>query len=254
MDSLGVFLLSRRESLGLTLEDIVRRTRIATQYLKAIEEEQWDELPPPVFAKGFIRAYCQALGEPPDEALRHYLEIQNQKQSPVLAPSWGGPPRPVSSTLSVSLTLVVVLGLSLAGVSFFLHKKPEQPAPRPAAQSVVPARQEPAPTPPASPPPSEPVAVASAVTPSESPRSRLVAKASELTWVKVATDDGNVFQELLQPGTVREWISSKRFVLTVGNAGGITLEYNGRPLPSLGPSGAVVHDFVVPGPNEAMKP
>jgi cytoskeletal protein RodZ len=243
--------------LGLTLEDIARTTRIATDYLKGLEEERWEELPPPVFAKGFIRAYCQAIGQAPDEALTYYSSIQEQKPSSIPAPSWSSQSRPVSSTLSISLVLVIVLGLGLAAVSVFFQKRHDQPAQRETPQSV-PAPALPGPTVSQSlaslPPEEAPGALSAAAPRPETPRSRLVARTHELTWVKVTTDDGNVVQELLPPGSVREWTSSKRFILTVGNAGGITLEYNGKPLPSLGPSGAVVHDLVVPGPNEPTTP
>ncbi|PYO52219.1 MAG: DUF4115 domain-containing protein, partial [Candidatus Rokuibacteriota bacterium] len=36
------------------------------------------------------------------------------------------------------------------------------------------------------------------------------------------------------------------FVLTLGNAGGVSLELNGRTLPPLGPSGAVISRIVLP--------
>ena len=46
--------------------------------------------------------------------------------------------------------------------------------------------------------------------------------------------------------TIREWISNEPFVLSIGNAGGVTLELNGRLLPPLGPSGTVIARLVVP--------
>ncbi len=75
---------------------------------------------------------------------------------------------------------------------------------------------------------------------------RLVARAVEPTWIRVRTEDGRSTEETLPPGEVREWVSNRPFVLTVGNAGGITLELNGRALPSLGASGAVITRLVVP--------
>ena len=48
------------------------------------------------------------------------------------------------------------------------------------------------------------------------------------------------------PGEVREWISNRPFVLTIGNAGGVAFELNGRPLPALGAKGAVIQRLVLP--------
>ena len=77
---------------------------------------------------------------------------------------------------------------------------------------------------------------------------RLIARASEATWLRVRTEDGRTIEETIPPGEVREWISNRPFVLTVGNAGGITLELNGQKLPPLGARGAVVGNLVLPPP------
>ncbi len=76
---------------------------------------------------------------------------------------------------------------------------------------------------------------------------RLVVKAVEPTWIRVQADEGRAVEELLAPGAQREWIAGKRFVLTIGNAGGIEIELNGRTLPSLGARGAVIHRLSLPG-------
>jgi hypothetical protein len=73
-----------------------------------------------------------------------------------------------------------------------------------------------------------------------------VARAVEPTWIRVRTEDGRNSEETVPAGEVREWVSNRPFVLTVGNAGGITLELNGRALPSLGARGAVITRLVVP--------
>ena len=248
MNPLGSQLRNRRESLGLTLQEVSRSTRVGTEYLRALEEERWGDLPAPIFAKGFIRAYCQALREPPDEALRQYAAVSSEADAALVAPSWDQKPRAITPTISLSLSLVVVLGVALLALSFFLRA---QPVPRETAE-VKPSE---AFTQTAAPPE---VAQPTIATPAPPPavaiperRSRLVARTTETTWVRVATDDGSVTQELLPPGATREWISAKRFVLTVGNAGGISLEYNGRPLPALGPRGAVIQKLVIPPEEES---
>ena len=53
-------------------------------------------------------------------------------------------------------------------------------------------------------------------------------------------------QEVLEPGSVREWQSAGRFTVTVGNAGGLTLELDGVALPPLGGHGQVVRDVRLP--------
>jgi cytoskeleton protein RodZ len=75
---------------------------------------------------------------------------------------------------------------------------------------------------------------------------RLVARTNEATWLRVRTEDGRISEETVPPGEVREWISNRPFTLTIGNAGGVSFELNGRALPPLGPKGAVIQRIVLP--------
>jgi hypothetical protein len=45
---------------------------------------------------------------------------------------------------------------------------------------------------------------------------------------------------------MREWVSNRPFVITIGNAGGVSFELNGRSLPSFGASGTVISGLVLP--------
>ena len=72
-------------------------------------------------------------------------------------------------------------------------------------------------------------------------------RAIDTTWVRVQPDGAEPTEETLSPGSVREWRSPGRFHVTVGNAGGVELELDGRALPALGAPGQVVRDATVPG-------
>src|SRR5687767_6003841 len=54
-----------RERLGLSLRDIADRTKIRTTILGAIENNEVDHLPPPIFTRGFVRAYAREVGLDP---------------------------------------------------------------------------------------------------------------------------------------------------------------------------------------------
>jgi len=69
MGELGSWLIRAREARGLTLEDAERDTRISRRYLQALEAEQFDVIPAPVYARGFLRSYSQYLGLDPQEML-----------------------------------------------------------------------------------------------------------------------------------------------------------------------------------------
>ena len=58
----GGELRQARVSSGVSLDDAQRATRISRRYLEALESDDYDALPAPVFARGFLRSYAQFLG------------------------------------------------------------------------------------------------------------------------------------------------------------------------------------------------
>ncbi|MBW2486158.1 MAG: helix-turn-helix domain-containing protein, partial [Deltaproteobacteria bacterium] len=70
--SFGYYLQSIRLEKNITLETVAEETRIAMSNLTAIEREDVESLPDPVFVKGFLRSYAQAIGADGDEAVRLY--------------------------------------------------------------------------------------------------------------------------------------------------------------------------------------
>jgi cytoskeleton protein RodZ len=258
MASVGACLRELREKRGVTLEEIARGTRIALPYLRALEADDFAALPEPVFTRGFIRAYCQVVGAPADAALAAYDTRDGwvPPRGPVESARAVMARRQLRATLVASAALVVVLGAALFAITVALQATREPPAapvatesPRPGSRAdaerkppaqMVAVREEPR------------VAVAEPPPPASldapAPPYRLVARTQEKTWVSVRTRDGRITEETIPAGEVREWTSSTAFVLTIGNAGGITLELNGRPLPPLGARGAVISRLVLPAP------
>ena len=70
-------------------------------------------------------------------------------------------------------------------------------------------------------------------------------EANELSWVVVQVDSGSPQEALLRPGEKAHWKGQDQFVLTLGNAGGVKAELNGKPLKPFGPSGKVARDVVI---------
>jgi cytoskeleton protein RodZ len=222
-------------------------TRISERYLRAIESDVLDDLPAPVFVKGFIRAYCEFLGAPAEEAVALYDQGRGAPATGVSRTVRARPPKGwIGHPLAIGSALLLILGVGLV-----VLKLGSQPTPmgvgEPRAGVRVPeSARETAPA--ATPSGSTPAAPAAPViTPTAVPEpQRLVVKAVEPTWIRVQIDDARVVEELLAAGAEREWTSDRRFVLTVGNAGGIEIVLNGRPLPSLGARGAVIHRLSLP--------
>ncbi len=76
------------------------------------------------------------------------------------------------------------------------------------------------------------------------PKLALDVEALERCWVLVRADQAPVQDVMLNPGERVRWKAQERFVLTIGNAGGVRVYFNGKLQGSYGASGKVVKDLV----------
>src|SRR3989442_2745770 len=152
MASVGDYLRDLRDRRGISLKEISRVTRVASGYLQALESDRFSALPPPVFTRGFIRAYCQALGESPDEALARYDGREGGAPPPPrptaaagTTPAAQGEP-PSRSAVLVSFVLLVILGMALFALALMT-----QPAREDRVERRIPSASERAASPPPTP-------------------------------------------------------------------------------------------------------
>ncbi len=61
-DKIGALFTERRRAMGLKIEEIADDIKLKADYLRAIEQERWDQLPTPEYARLFIKAYAERLG------------------------------------------------------------------------------------------------------------------------------------------------------------------------------------------------
>lgn len=61
VDGIGETLRNARVGRGLTIEQAAQDTRISPRFLEALEEEQFEALPAPVYVRGFLRSYANYL-------------------------------------------------------------------------------------------------------------------------------------------------------------------------------------------------
>ena len=62
MFEIGASLREARLRQGLDLRDAETATKIRTKYLRALEEERFDQLPAETYIRGFLRTYAEHLG------------------------------------------------------------------------------------------------------------------------------------------------------------------------------------------------
>jgi cytoskeleton protein RodZ len=280
---IGSDLQKARELRGLKLEDVSKRTRIAPKYLEAIEEDRYDVFPSHTYARGFIRAYAKVVGMDPQLLTRQFnsqvqpteVRIESKNIEGELEktlgwkPTVGRPPvfRRQDAEGDLNLEMVegesaetttqhdssvmrqralalrkikweewavqgalVLAGLALVGAGLFfgiqLVSKIKWGGPKAPAATAAPAA---------------PVTVADKY-------QHLILKGLDKSWVLVTMDDGESSSEVdLDQGEVKTYKAVKDFKLKLGNAGGVDVQFNGKPLGILGTTGQVVEIELPPG-------
>ncbi len=127
VESFGSYLKHERELRGVPLEKISEATKIHIRFLRALEDNSFDELPGEVFIKGYIRSYANIIGSDVEEMLNiyeEYMDFKNQENIPLKIASVK---KQSKILLTFGLLILVVVGL-LFGVGILIRKvsDPEQ--------------------------------------------------------------------------------------------------------------------------------
>lgn len=293
---LGVLFQEERERQGLDRRQIADVTRLRRFIIEALEKEEWERLPQPVFVRGFIRTYAQALSLDEKQVLELY---EGSGAAQILEPKY----LVESSRSGIWRVALLVFLLAFIGVAIFLYfikpslnlmKAPpkeerqsevlldkqipsEKPVEKAENEKVAPDLEAGAP---AEPETSESYApeqgslrvkdqpavvaieetagdqptivaeegatgVSSTVAPPTATEEYVLqATITERTWVRVYVDNEDPQEFIFQPGSNPQWKARKGFNLIVGNAAGITLDFNGKQVEDLGNMGQVIRLFL----------
>lgn len=233
--SFGRYLKNIRLERGISLKEISNETRIGTENLLLIEKEDHDRLPADVFVKGFIRAYAKAVGADSDKAVQLYLsschffqETANFEADLIMSGTkfW--------ARLLLSLgALLCIVTLSVLMTSVSQDRPPivDSTQPETATENMHTVTT-------AAPPKKETLL---RHPPAAAPERLLLEILTvEKTWMKVIIDDTSSKEYSLNPGDRLELESFSGFNLLIGNAAGVKLTLNKKPLNVPGKSGQVV--------------
>jgi cytoskeletal protein RodZ len=114
-----------RQRVGMTLEQLSRRTRITSRIITALENNDREGLPAPVFVRGYLRAIATELNadvspwlDPWKESSSNALPVAREPQSKTDSPWWQK--RVFGENLQVPVRIGHVLSVVLAILAFFL--------------------------------------------------------------------------------------------------------------------------------------
>ena len=254
--TVGQLLQEARAAKGISREEAATATRIRPVFVDAMEEDDYRLLPDERYLLRFLGEYASFLELDPQEIQRRFSQ-QIHRGSSSLAVF------PAKRTFTLSLRRVVLglvlLAFFIPSVFIVLSLLTEEPQKTRGPESPE-ESQSVRVTPPVETPPSIPETVTtSPITtaapalperpvPSDAPGEghTLRVEAKEMTWMLVTIDDGETQDVLLQAGETWVWHAQQGFVVTVGNAGGVALALDDRPLPQLGETGQVIRNLRLP--------
>src|SRR5438477_8256472 len=72
---IGESLRRARTERGLELATVSEAIKIRVRYLRALEAEDWDALPAPAYARGFLRTYATYLGLDADALVEEFRRV-----------------------------------------------------------------------------------------------------------------------------------------------------------------------------------
>ncbi len=218
---MGDYLRKSRQDAGFTVQDISSRTNIGSEYIKALENEEYDRIPGDIFVRGYLKEYLRVLSIDPSEAFQLYNRDIKKKailqatSSSITASSSTATRERLFRRLFVSILLPLIVVLPLI---FLLYTKTGNLIDR-----VM-----------------QMVGHVSSAEADYKNQHLLEIRAVENTWISIQIDDNLTYSMLLKPGQKKRWTGDRRFFLKVGNAGGIRITLDGKYLGAPGKRGQVV--------------
>ncbi len=272
MENIGAKLKKKRLEKGFSLEDVQKRTKIHFNVLKAIEEDSIVNINP-IYIKGFLKIYCKLLEVNPDDYISGtkvketvkapetqipMLEKENKpaalvKQEPVMP----GVIKFIQGKIKLILFIIIVIAVSIGlfnlGKNIVLKikslpkkqkvekahvKKTQLPLPVTTIKhesKINPVKHQGGGSSAVKPPRLETTA---------SPI-KLGIRAKEDCWMQVKTDGKVIFQNNLKKSRFEYWQAKEKIELSLGNAGVVELEVNGKIIPSLGRRGQSIKNILI---------
>jgi cytoskeleton protein RodZ len=238
MADIGSTLREARMRERIDISEVEAQTKIRAKYLRAIENEEWDLLPGPIYAKSFLRTYSDYLGLDSrmllDEFRRRYEHPSEHdarpagriparerdrrpRRSPV--PSWA----PIGVVIVAILAILYVVGLTQSSQTSTNARKP---ATRHHAARAVP-------------PTTSPATVAP---------TRVTLRLVPTSPVYVCLVNGGgtklINEQTFAAGQTIPTETSSRLLLTLGNAS-VQMKVNGRVV-RVAPSPSAIRLLIAP--------
>jgi len=242
--SVGEILQRARLHYGQSISDIERALRIRASLIEAIESGNMEDLPGRAYAIGFVRSYAEYLSLDADRII-HLFKEQSVGDEAKVALHF-----PVAASESKMPALWVVVATLMLAVGVLVMWAAYQETDRTMVMEIPPVPEVMKERVETTMPFGPPVPPVSAEEPETKPG--LILNIKENSWVEIKDISGKTLvSKVLKAGDQYFVPDSPDLRMSLGNAGGVEIILDGRPLSPLGQPGSIIRN--VPLGREALK-
>jgi cytoskeletal protein RodZ len=225
---LGTLMQAARLHQGESLEAMATKTLIRPSLLAAIEQGDLDGLPEPVYIRGLIRRYGDALQLDGETLASQFFTPRRIERR-----SWQESPAAQLRPLHLYGAYFMLLITAISGLSYVLRQTAPEATMLPPLAPLGEVE-----------PDSSPVASTNAPAAASDPAEPQAPIQVKMTltgqsWLRITSDGSTEFEGILQPGDTRLWIADQALTIRAGNAGGVMVSYNDNQAEALGQPGMV---------------
>ncbi len=123
-ESPGRLLARLREQKNFTQEFVANKLYLRTQVIARLEADEYQQMPEPVFIKGYIRAYAKLLDIDPQPLLSHfdnYYTLEKKSDRTL----WQSKREPNKSEQWVKWAAAFIILMAVVAISFWWQKSKE---------------------------------------------------------------------------------------------------------------------------------
>jgi len=245
-DSPGRRLRAAREELELDIKTVAKKLHMNEESIVALENDNYDKFPAPIYVSGFLRNYARLLNLPAEAIVESY-ESLGKEAPPILSDltskirrrrrkgveSWAG-------YLAVGGVLLILLVWMMPSSNRVVNDEVQIPqeAP-PESMPTPPATDNPVTDSVEAPDAENPAVSTQPEVASESPATdssvpipsdTLVLHFTQDSWVEITDSTGRrVFYAMGKAGDTSTLLGTAPFSVLLGYSPGVSLEYNGKP-------------------------
>lgn len=245
--SIGAILKEARSRKAITLEEIHTKIKIHPRVIQLLEEDHFEKLPSPLFARSFLKSYAEFLQLNSQELLAHLESMKHKDPEQVLfiRPPDAARRRVIAvDSRWFAATAVVLAALIFGGLVFYsgklvvtgmsamrlkAAKAPKKAATRPGEKPGSDMLRSPS--------------LGNFPELNRRDPLELKVKALEDVWIRITCDGKVLYQAVLKRGRSEAWKASSRVEIWTGNSSNMYLSVNNHAIGS--PARGVIKKMVI---------